>query len=74
MRFAAAEMEFAVVELAGTVGFESASDEERALGVGAGEKKGVGAAKHGGGRSGCGDDGNGSSAGIRGISAGCSSD
>jgi len=73
-RFAAAETEFAAEELAGTIGFESASDEERTFGVGAGEKKGVGAAKHGGGRGGCGDDGNGSSAHICGISTGCSSD
>lgn len=74
MRFAAAETEFAVEELAGTIGFETASDGERAFGVGAGEKKGVGAAKHSGGRGGYGDDGNGSSAEICGISAGCSSD
>ena len=73
MRFAAAETEFAVEELAGTIGFESASDEERTFGVGAGEKKGVGAAKHGG-RGGCGDDGNGSSAEICGVSAGSSGD
>ena len=73
MRFAAAETKFAVEELAGTIGFESASDEERPFGVGAGEKKGVGATKHGG-RGGCGDDGDGSRAKIRGISAGCSGD
>ena len=73
MGFAAAETELAVEELAGTVGFESSTDGKRTLGVRAGEQENVGAATHGGGRCGCGDDGNGSSAEIRGIGIGCRS-
>ena len=72
--FAAAKTELAVEELAGTIGFEGATDGEGAFGVGAGEKKGVGAALHGGGRGRCGDDGNGSGVEIRGIGVGCRSD
>jgi len=70
MGFGAAETELAVAELAGTIGFERAGNGERAFGVGAGEKKGVGTAKHGGGSGGGGDDGNGSGAEIRGIGVG----
>jgi len=70
MGFDAAETKLAVEELAGTIGFESAPDGERAFGVGAGEKKGVGTAKHGRGSGRCGDNRNGSGAEIRGIGVG----
>lgn len=74
MGFAAAETELAVKELAGTIGFESATDRERAFGIGTGKKKGVRTAKHGRGRGRCGDNGYGGGAEIRGIGVGCRSD
>ena len=72
--FAAAKTELAVQELARTIGFESATDGERAFGVGPGEKKRVGTAKHGGASGRGGDYGNGGGGEIRGIGVGCRSD
>jgi hypothetical protein len=71
--FDAAETELAVEELAGTIGFESATDREKAFGIRAREKKGISTTKHGCGRGRCGDNGNGGTE-IRGIGVGCRGD